>query len=252
MLMRLFPKNIFERGRRRFHCFCIGAAKTGTTTLAACFGTRYRAEHEPEPLATNALVIDFLEGRIARHDLATKLRERDKRLDLELESAHPLAYLSGVLADTFPDAKFLVTVREPHAWLRSRLQYHYTNSPPAWAAYRDYFWRQRHEGYPPEERVLEQYGLYSLDTYLRQYADHYGRVLRNVPENRRLVVATAEIDGSLPCIAGFLGIPAAKLGIKRRKRSKSVVQPIDALDEDYVRSRVERHCKELMERCFPS
>lgn len=248
--MKLFPKNIFRRGHRRFHCFCIGAAKTGTTTVAACFDARYRAEHEPEPMATNALVIDFLEGRIARHDLAERLRERDRRLDLELESAHPLAYLSDVLADTFPDAKFLITVREPHSWLRSRLQYHYTNNPPDWAAYRDYFWHRRHGGYPPEERALEQYGLYSLDTYLCQYADHYDRVLRDVPADRRLMVMTSDIDASLPRIAGFLGIPAAELGIKRRKRSKAAFQPIDALDTDYVRSRIERHCTELLERCL--
>jgi Sulfotransferase domain len=246
--MKLFRTNLFKRSGRRFHGFCIGAAKTGTTTLAACFGSRYRAAHEPEVLATNALVIDFLEGRTAQHDLVARLRERDKRLDLELESAHPLAYLSGVLADTFPDAKFLITVREPQAWLRSRLQYHYTNNPPDWAAYRDYFWRRHHVGYPREESVLEQYGLYSLDTYLRQYADHYRRVLRDVPENRRLVIATAEIDGSLPRIAGFLDIPASKLAIKRKKRSKSAVQPIDAID--YVRSRIDWHCKELMECCL--
>jgi hypothetical protein len=58
--------------QRRFHAYCIGAPKTGTTTIAAMFRRHYKAAHEPAALTTNRLVIAALEAKL-KGDALTKI-----------------------------------------------------------------------------------------------------------------------------------------------------------------------------------
>jgi hypothetical protein len=104
---------------RKIHCFCLGAAKTGTTSLASMFASHYRAAHEPEcGLVTQAVAKilgepiaapDSLDKRAEHPDIAAWLRARDRRLNLEVEASHPLGYMAPWLAEVFPDAGFLIT-----------------------------------------------------------------------------------------------------------------------------------------------
>ena len=66
---------------RRFQIYCIGAAKTGTTSMASMFSGKYYAEHEPETKKTNQLVIDYLEKNISREEVSRSLINRDRRLN---------------------------------------------------------------------------------------------------------------------------------------------------------------------------
>ena len=236
---------------RRFHIYCVGAAKTGTTTVAEMFKDHYRAEHEPETEPTNQFVIDYLERKIDSNKGEKFLRERDRRLNLELESAHPLGYASDILAGFFPEAKFIITIREPYSWLESRLNYHFQKDPPAWRSYRQYFWTDRQQNYNDEESFLAKCELCSLDVYLAQYADHYRRVLSSVPENRRLLVKTHELEASVPVIAEFAGIPQDTLQIAHSKRSEGKIQPLKAINPGYTRETIWRHCEKIIRTFFP-
>lgn len=235
---------------RRLHAYCIGAAKTGTTTVADMFRGGFRAAHEPATSATNRLVIDALEGRIGAAELEKRLRERDLALNLELEAAHPLGYVGGVLARTFPEARFIVTLREPRAWLESRLNYHFRARPKEWEEYRDYFWTRRHRGWAATEKPLEELGLCSLDTYLQQYADHYDRVLGEVPAERRLLLRTHELDAAPPKLATFLGIPAGALVVTHSRESRAKIAPLETMDPGFVTGRIWHHCRWLIEAHF--
>jgi hypothetical protein len=243
-------RRLLQHSPRRFQCYCIGAAKTGTTSVASVF-SMYRTQHEPEVRRTNSLVIDYLEGRLGDGELRDRLIERDRRLNLELESAHPLGYLAEALVEIFPAATFIVTVREPLDWLHSRLNFHHKVHPRAWAEYRKYFWIRRHTGYAPEERILERYDLCSLDTYLSQYADHYERVLSAVPEERRLVVRTSRINDDIQTIAAFIGASPGNVAEAHSNRSDDKIKPLDEIDDRFVRERILHHCGSLIERFFP-
>jgi hypothetical protein len=229
----------------------VGAAKTGSTSLAAMFSHNYRVAHEPQVRKTTQLVIDWLEGRIQRDELQQKLLARDRQLKLELESAHPLGYISGVLADTFPRAKFIVTLREPYSWLESRLNYHHQVSPPAWENYRNYFWIQRNTEYLRQEEILDQLGLCSLDTYLNQYADHYQRVLSEIPKERFLLIKTSEINNSIPFLADYLGVNPQKIRTSHSKQSSNKIQPLKKMEQEFVRSKIWEHCQEIIVNYFP-
>jgi len=239
------------RSPRRFHAYCIGAAKTGTTSAAACFEVNYRTQHEPEARKTNRLVIDYLEGKISESEVRDLLLARDRRFHLEMESSHPLCYLSGILVDLFPDAKFIATVREPLDWLRSRLNFHYKVDPPAWREYRTYFWISRQNGYPEEERILKEYGLCSLDVYLSQYADHYKRIEESVEDDRLLVVKTEDISTSVNDIGSFLQIDEDTLTTDYRNKSEYVISALDRLNPDYVINRIASHCEDLIRSYYP-
>lgn len=236
---------------RRFHCYCVGAAKTGTTSIASSFGRFYKTAHEPETLKTNRLVIDYLEGNIGSEWLRENLLDRDNRLRLELESAHPLGYVSGVLADIFPQSLFIVTIREPLSWLHSRLNFHHKTNPPSWTEYREYFWTQHHKGFAPEEISLQRYELCSLDTYLSQYADHYQRVLSEIHEDRRLVIDTSEIENMLPTIAGFLGADPLKIVPSHSKRDENKIKPLEEIDDAFINGKIMHHCSDLVSKFFP-
>ena len=237
--------------RRRFQVFCIGAAKTGTTSVAGLFERNYLAAHEPETRQTVKTAIAHLEGNVDRAFIKDALIHRDRRLCLEVESAHPLAYVAELLVETFPAAQFFITLRDPLDWLASRLNYHINAHPPEWDEYRDYFWTQKHCGYAPEENLLAHHGAYSLDTYLAQYADHYDRVLRAVPSNRRLILKTRELSRSLPAIADFLNIPPNTLRRSHSKRSPKKTDLLSALPQSFVRAKIWHHCQPLVERYFP-
>ena len=213
----------------------------------------FRSDHEPEYERIIRLVIDHLEGRCELSSIKTQLVERDKRLWLEMESCHLLGYVAEVLRDAFPASLFIVTIRDPLSWLRSRLNYHYavnTEGTP-WQEYRDYFWYRRHEGYPSEESILAEYDLCSLDTYLNQYADHYKRVFSAIPPERCLVIRTKEISDNIERIGNFLAVESSRLSVSHRNRRTDKIEPLSEIDSRYVRELVVRHCSELIDQYFP-
>ena len=236
---------------RKFQVYCVGAAKTGSTSLASMFAS-YRAAHEPDTIRTNQLVIDWLEQKIERSDMERRFHNRDRRLKLELESSHPLGYVSDILAQIFPDAKFIITIREPYSWLESRLNFHYQTDPPVWKAYRKYFWTDRHSGYAPEETLLMNFGLCSLDTYLSQYADHYARVFSNIPEERSLVLKTSQLSQSIAKIADFLGVKESTIRLAHSKKSPNKIQPLKEMNPQFVKSKIYHHCHDLITEQFPN
>jgi hypothetical protein len=237
--------------QRRFHAFCIGAAKTGTTTVAAMLKPVFLAAHEPETILTNRLVIGYMKGQVNREEIRRLLRARDRRLRLEMDSSHPLGYLAPNLQELFPNAKFVVTVREPTSWLRSRINFHDSTNPPKWKEYRQYFWHDQNRGYAAEETILRERGLVSLDTYLEQYAAHYRRLIEQLDWDRACVIKTSELSSCAPLLAGFLGICPSKINLTHDKRGQSANDVFSQLDPEFVKSKVAEHCSFLSEKWFP-
>lgn len=236
---------------RRMHVYCIGAAKTGTTSVASMFKPEYRSEHEAEIETLNHQIIKYLEHEINAKDMESFIQERDKRLKLEIESSHPMGYISDILAKSFPEAKFIITIREPQSWLRSRLNFHHKVDPPAWREYREYFWIRPHNEHSEAEKPLAQYSLSSLDVYLSQYTDHYHRVLNAVPHERRLIVKTHELKDSIDCLAQFAGTPKQHLHISHSNREPNKILPLEDMDENYVRDKIWQHCEFIIRQYFP-
>jgi hypothetical protein len=243
---------------RRMHCFCLGAAKTGTTSLAAMFDDYYRAAHEPEVVALTTAVAKILDNspatdsfavthcaqkHAANLDVPAWLQARDQRLNLEVEASHPLGYMAPWLPQVFPEARFVITIRDPLSWLRSRLNFHYYKSPPEWQAYRDLIWSRWHKGYRWEEVLLEELGLYSIDAYLAQYKEQYQLLFRHLPAHRTLLVKTGDIDNSLEKIGDFLAIDPDTITRKHANAFTHEESVIDRLPQEFVDWRIAVNCQ---------
>ena len=143
-LLRQKKKQLSYFLPRKFHVFCLGAAKTVR------------------------LVIDHLEGKFNRDQMTKLLKERDSELGLELESAHPLVYIGHSLCETFPQSKFIITIRNPYKWLGSRLSYHYQAKAKGWDIYRDYFWWKNNKLYDNNSIKMSRAKYYSQSNFILQ------------------------------------------------------------------------------------
>jgi len=211
------------------------------------FREHYRSAHEPHvPALTDAVArilgaSDNVTG-IDSFDICDWLRERDRQLNLEVEASHPLGYMAPWLPSVFPDARFVITLRDPTSWIKSRLNYHYYKTPPEWQRYRELIWGRWHKGYHPEESKLEELGLYSLDAYLRQYDEQYRLLFSHLPEDRRIVIPTESLDLSGNRIAEFLQINPTSLRSRRDNAFPCEESIIDLLPPDFVAWRIEETC----------
>ncbi|MBV7299786.1 sulfotransferase [Enterovibrio paralichthyis] len=247
MSMMNFVRSL--RGRKT-HVYCIGAAKTGTTSIAQIYNKVYRTAHEPEVEQTTGCVMDYLSGRLSETECAKRLMARDKRLNLEMESSHPLGYFTPLLVSSFPDAKFLVTIRDPRSWIKSRINFHLNKTPPEWKPYRDFIWARHHTGFSKEEQYLEALGLFSLEAYLKQYAEQYRIIFDAVPEERLMVLKTSEISESVGRISDFVGYEGKALAPVHTNKLADSVKIHEKIPPEFIDAKVEECCGWLMKAYF--
>ena len=236
---------------RRFHCYCIGAAKTATTSISSMLEHNFDSQHEADISNTNHTIIHHLEHKLTQEQVLDYLQKRDQQLQLEMESTHSLIYVAKEISSLFPKAKFIVTVREPMDWIRSRINFHFKKNPPEWEEYRQYFWMDKTESYAEEEQILKENDLASLDVYLNQYAQHYALAKKNIPQDRTLIIRMDEISQKTPEIADFLGINAKKIVPEHSNAQPNKAAFIDKLDQKFVIQKIWLHCQNIIEDFFP-
>lgn len=244
------------RDGRRMHAFCVGAAKTGTSSMAVMFGKNYRSRHEPMSYHFHHFWggRDVIEGE---RGLDGYLLRRDRYLDLEMEASHFLLPALPALVRLFPEAKFVLTVRDCLPWMVSMMSEELFTRGNR----KSYLWWEpwfRHvcgpaAGHPAEEARLAAAGLSTVRGYLRYWERHNREVIAAVPAERLLILRLDELDTAQESLAEFLGIaadslPQSEVRINTRK-AKEI--ELEDLGIDYVKQIARQECGELMERFFP-
>ena len=199
-------------------------------------------------------IFSAAQGRLSSPRLEKYLERRDRRLWLELESSNYCYHFIRPLVHLFPDAKFILTIRDCYSWLDSLIN-HYLAVRVVDQHYRLCDLRFSAAGleHPPEERTLADHHLYTLDGYLGYWLRHYRTVTETVPGARLLIVRTDRIRAELPRIAEFLEVPLDTLD-QRQLHSYRAKQRFDLLAQippDYLLAKVNAHCGELMQEYFP-
>jgi hypothetical protein len=241
---------------RQARLYCVGAPRTGTHSVAAIFDRSIRSRHEPELRTVARHVLAHHRGLLGSDGLRAFVRRRDARLRLDVDSSHANAFLAEALVAEFADARFLLTIREPIAWLDSALN-HARNSRRWSRVDRDYlafYFDAANAGYSRHDAFLQQHGLPGVDCHLAAWARHNERVLATVPAERLLVVRTPEIAASLPRIAAFAGIAAARIAPRFRVRGEGRAKHgmLDRVDRAWLEDRVAARCGALLQRLFPA
>ena len=107
---------------RRFQAYCLGLPKTGTVSVHGIFGN-YRTRHEFQQWDTHQMIIQYKHKKISRQEFLKFLQDRDFAGQMEMDSAHFNRHYIDILAQEFPEAKFICTIRDCYSWLNSLINY---------------------------------------------------------------------------------------------------------------------------------
>lgn len=243
---------------RCFHAYCVGTPKSGTASIANLLQKNFRSAHEPRTRQT----IEHLSNHLLNKDegqdfasLSTYLRARDKYLWLELEAAHVLHHCIGMLVDIFPNAKFILTIRDCFSWLNSEINQQYMMRKfPHWTCIQRIRYQYGEWNFVEEDQILSQYDLYPIASYLSYWTRHNKKVLSAVPSSRLLVIRTQEIDNHLPAMAQFLDISHEEIdqaNSHSHQRKSKALNVFELVPSSYIEQQAETYCCELMDQFFP-
>lgn len=251
---RLIPEAILQRVLPRgFQAMSIGTPKSGTTSVARLFHPGFRSDHEPERRPFVTEMQRHFRGAIDDDEWIRFLRRRDRELWLELESNCFLGYRPDLVLQAFPQARFVLTVREPRSWLRSMIDNHIDYPPRAGTGMRlwhDVFFRPEEQSFTPGESALRDHDLYPARTYLTYWVAHNQSVLEAVPADRLLILGTREITPRASELARFLGIEASRLNLEKSHANTTPIRHgvFDTLDPGWIEAQVEELCRDLIVR----
>jgi hypothetical protein len=236
--------------KRYFHAYCVGMPRSGTHSIAHMFQQNYAAAHEPRGYYAIYHILQRMAQRYTYTDIKNILKWRDKRLSLDLEAAHYLHHVVDVLATSFPNAKFILTVRDPLRWLESEIDRNYsTRQKLFWRHLENYRYGRYGHSFTPQDAALKEMGLYPVASYLSYWKDHNEFVLRSVAPEQLLVLETNKIQSSVDKIADFLDIESNTINTQKshaNKRSKRF-KLADLVDQSYLYQQVETICADFIE-----
>jgi len=246
------PLPLLEKvmGRSR-QVFALGTPKSGTTSIAGMFAERCRVDHEPHrPTTVNTMHQHYL-GELTDDELKDSYRARDKQLLLDLESNCFMAYRPDLLLETFPDAKFIVTVREPLAWLNSILDNN-LNFPKQNTAtmtqWHEVLFQEHRFAESRHEPALAERGLYPLDAYLSYWSRTYSACLRSLANAQLLVIGTNQISDNTDGIGEFVGVSLSNVPSKRTHKNQTSEKHgiLQMLDGEHVAESIDKNCQAVV------
>lgn len=241
--------------RRCFHAYCIGTPRSGTHSIAHMFAHHYGASHEPHAYYAIYHLLKWATNKYTDADIRNILKWRDKKMSLDLEAAHYLHHVADVLVKSFPQAKFIFTIRDPLSWLESEINRNYgTRHKLFWRELEDYrYGRYRHQ-FTPHDSALKQVGLYPIKSYLSYWKDHNQSVLNSIPQERLLTLETREIRSSIQEISNFLDINVDTINTRKghSDRRKKKLKLADLVEKRYLCQQLDSICSDLIESQFPT
>lgn len=255
-------KRLAKRLRhRKFRAYCVGAPRTGTTSISGLFKEYYRSGHEVDPEVSLKHAFDYREAKIDHDEFESFVIKRDETLFLEMDSSNHNYYLVPIIVNLFPDAKFLIPIRDVLSWVDSYVDYGINNRlkagtnviSPQRTRMNNYRYENLHKKYSRWDAILETYDMPSIEAHLLFYQKHYDKLLKIVPEDRRYVYRTDELIHHIHGICRFLKISpttlnTANLKLNQRGKKHGIVAKINPV---FLQEKVDQYCGHLMRRYFP-
>lgn len=243
-----------RRPPRRVQIYCVGTGKSGTHSIASMFADTARAQHEADSKRLLQHIFQHEDGSLSDADWRSFVLQRDQELWLEVDSNQLNYYPMEVLLQTYPQAKFILTIRDCHAWLDSIINHQLSEDEQNshWGRLRALRFGASHYTHAPEEQPLKDRGLYTIDGYLSSWATHNRRVLDMVPTDRLLVVKTEEITQRAEEIAAFVGLPLSPTAQTHAFKARAKHNILSEINPAFLEQKFQQHCTDVMERVFGS
>jgi hypothetical protein len=241
---------------RRTRVYGVGSAKSGTHSLVNMFSPNVRAGHEPEIFELMDALINLRQGRINDAEFTAWIHDRDRRLALEVDSSFLNYEILDLLLQEFPDAKYVLTIRDCYSWLNSLFNHSLrrrNNKDPRWLRLPLLWPPPEPIIHAPEEQVLKENGFSTLDRQFSWWTRRIGNVMTKVPAGRLLVVRTDEITKRVFEIADFCGLPhhAVRTECSHANANPEKIGFLRQMEPAFVEAKAEKHCREFMTRFFP-
>ncbi len=240
---------------RRTRLYGVGTPKSGTNSISKMFSKNVRAVHEPQAVTLIDKYLDWRNGRVSDREMTEWVRARDHEMALEVDSSWLNVLILETLAREFPDARFVLTIRDCYSWLNSNFNHSLRTAKvdPRWNQLREFQARHKTFVHAPEEQVLKRNGFPTLDACFFRWVTHNEQALATVPAERLLVVRTNEIARRAHEIADFAGLPRSTIRLHRAHAFQNPVRKeiIREIDRYFLEQKVEEQCRPLMAKFFP-
>lgn len=242
--------------KRKLQAYCVGMGRTGTRSMAGIFSTSYKSAHEPHAKELLAIITAAQKGSISKQDFKKYVLYLDNKQQLEFNSSFLNKWLLEVLLAEFPDAKFILTIRDCYSWLNSSINalfFGHSKIPSEFDNFINTILGPETYRHAKKEPLMYKNGSYRLDGFLSYWAKINNEILTAVPKSRLLVVKTHEINSSIGDIAGFLNIQPKTLDLTKSHMNKRIknIDVLSKVNKDHLSSIVNLHCKDLMDKYFP-
>ncbi len=201
--------------------FVVGRNKTGTTSVGqalSSLGFRLGDQSEAELLMEDWAKRSF-------NNIAEYCRTADAFQDVPFN----LDYTCQIMDYSFPDSKFILTVRNsPQEWYESLTRFHTMilgkNRLPTADDLKQFPYRRTGWLWRAHQLVygIDEHTLYNKELYIRHYEAHNQRVLdyfRHRPED--LLVLNLSNPESMRSLCEFLDIPVTDQVMPHLNRSKT-------------------------------
>lgn len=242
--------------------YTIGIAKTGTMSLARLFGN-YPAAHEFAFQETVEHIVGYHQGKLSDASWRAFVLRRDGNLVLDSSSTNH--FYAAILQEAFPEALFILTVRDCYSWVNSLLNMLLRwglharlgqMTIPAWEiAYAQTMFGASFTPGPFYSAASLAEALPELVVGMLNYWGRANReTLATVAPERQLILHTHEISTSLGTLARFANVPANSLVHTAAHSHRAVKQfnMLVHLNHNWLEACVTSYCQDVMERFFPT
>ena len=221
------------------HLINLSLPKTGSSSIAKIFA-RYRARHEFAHLSTMQRVIGWCDAFISDTDIDSLLLYRQAQEKMDVDSCTCLHLVSSRLPTLFPDARFILCVRDFPSWMVSWVATLHNFGVEQLERGIDTPWSNYCRHVMPGQSLenfirLKKIGSIAPDI-APQLADYWCNsilnVLQHIPADRLLVLRLHDLSTSLGRIASFAGVEEKMLYQEYRHSNigSSTTKILDIID----------------------
>ena len=205
--------------RRKCRLYLAGYGKSGTTSITDLFNHRVVTRRSCMRKELLNALLDLNKGRIQKSDVRALILKRDREYYADVDTSPINSCFVDILLEEFPDALFLLTMRDPYSWMDSAFNLRVNASVGNTTILRHQLLglstNVNTSEHPPEERSLESMGVPTLNSMLAYWNQRNQAVISTVPEHRLLIVKTMDITKRAYEIAGFAGLPRSTIRLSR-------------------------------------
>lgn len=251
---KIVPRKLLQQ--RRFQAFCIGTPKSGTHSVdTLCSG--YRSRHEPDEKFMISFINRMQTGGLTSSEAISILKKRDYHHWLEMESSHYCGEVIRPLAEAFPKAKFILTVRDCVSWTDSWFNHQLArkrlpNDSIFSIGRANYY--DKGFTYSRYDNFLKELGLFPLKAYLAYWARRNDTVVNTIEPSQLFVMQTNRIREQAHMLASFLDIcPNTLLSeASHQFKAKGKFNILSKIDRNYLSDTFNETCGTVHQRFFPN